>query len=179
MPEQYSMSRSSVVIKSALKGTHTVREVEMIRPTRIANLETVETMEDDFYTNNQPIIASDVDSSDEEYGQQLPRGTMAVDECKALDPDLFVVTKRKSRHKVRHDIYDLHRKIFKLMDGHGNNGVYPSPETMLRISRLAQHEHVTNHLASIKVQQASSSVVATGHKGGQYRINSKGKKVYL
>lgn len=113
---------------------------------------------------------------------QLMSPKMYVDakEATVLDPDSFRVTKRKSKHKVKHDVYNIEEKVFDILQQYTNIGIYPPEEVLLHISRLYQCEHVNQHLAETKVQSASTDVVAKGPKGGTYSLSSSsGRRKYI
>lgn len=103
-----------------------------------------------------------------------------VKEAKPLAADIYKVTKKKSKHKVRHDIYHLDEKMFGLLRAYSKCHLYPPMEVMLHVSRIYQFEHGNEYLADIKVQQDGEHIVADGPKGGRYRLSSSsGKKKYL
>lgn len=164
--------RQTIAIKSALKGSNQIIHHNVLLPNDNDHVS-----DDDC---DGPLIASD--HSDEEEAPPLEGSGIYTDvrEAKPLDADIYRVTKRKSKHKVRHDIYNLDVKVFDLLSIYAKSNIYPPQEVMLHISRLYQFEHVNEHLADIKVQASSSHVVADGPNGGKYRLTSAtGRKKYL
>lgn len=96
-----------------------------------------------------------------------------------LEKDLFTVTRRKSKHKVRHDVYDIFDEVSRSMLLMAKHDMYPSPEMMIDISRMFQCEHVTESLATWKVQHDYPDVYTTGGKGSAYTVDKRGIKRYL
>ena len=173
--------RKTITVKSALKGSTTVihHEVPVTHIPDAHRANKTASSSDQYDDSDGPLIASDHSEQDEHFALQTSAYT-DVREAKPLDADIYRVTKRKSRHKVRHDIYNLDVKVFDLLSLYAKEGVYPPKEVMLHISRLYQFEHVNEYLADIKVQSSSSHIVADGPKGGKYRLtSSSGRKKYL
>lgn len=165
-----------MLIKSALKGSNQSIVHEAVIPLSFS--ETADSIEDD--DSDAPIIASDHSESEVFDDKKSLSQYTHVSEAKPLDADIYKVTKKKSRHKVRHDVYNLDVKVFDILRAYAKQNMYPPKEVLLHLSRIYQYEHVNEHLAELKVQESSSHVIADGPKGGVYKLSSKtGKKKYL
>lgn len=201
--------RREVSVKSALKGSPSIHTYGTIIPKVSKSHSSLSKghLNDDTFTQipkpaksrsyRRSRDESDSDSENNEDDSSYDSDgsdvseLVNVEELRSSEADVYDVLRRKSRHKVKRDVYDLNSEIVKLLSSYTKHKNYPPPEVTLFISRLQQYELVTQELVDVKIMQSEdassssssnssgSSIVGTGPRGGTFKIDSNGRRKYV